>query len=316
MTSPTPLVSVAITSYFSEAWLRRALDSVLMQETDFPFEVVVGDDCSEDGSQALVRSYTEAHGDTVRLLAHPTNIGIQRNYYQTFEACRGKYIAWLDADDYWTNPHKLALQVRAMEMDESAMACAHYVRWVSPEGMVKRERYPAVKPGRYGVDEVLRRNIIASPSAMFRNGLHRRLPEWYFELAPVTDWPLWLLAAMHGGILLLDANMADYMLTPNSQFMGKGEIAWYRNDIRFYDRAESLVPKQFQRLVRAEKGLRYEALTYALRQQGDFAGAREAAIQAFRAPDSMDNLSSKVRTLAAAMLRSAESSIGPKRAAE
>jgi hypothetical protein len=181
---------------------------------------------------------------------------------------------------------------------------------------VKRERYPAIMPGRFSIDEVLRRNIIASPSAMFRNGLHRRLPEWYFELAPVTDWPLWLLAAMHGGVVLLDEVMADYMLTPNSHFMGKGEIAWYRNDIRFYERVETLVPEEFQRLVRAEKGLRYEALAYALRQQGDFAGARKAAIQAFRAPVPMDNLSSKLRTLAAAMLRSAESSIGPKRAAD
>ncbi len=79
-----------------------------------------------------------------------------------------------------------------------------------------------IAPGRYGLEEILHHNFVPSPSVMFRSGLHRQLPPWYFDIAPTTDWPLWVLAALSGDIVLLDRVMADYMLTPKSNFMSKG----------------------------------------------------------------------------------------------
>jgi hypothetical protein len=139
---------------------------------------------------------------------------------------------------------------------------------------------------------------------MFRNGLHRQLPPWYFDIAPTSDWPLWVLAAVSGDIVLLDRVMADYMLTPKSNFMSKGVYFWHVQDARFYDHVESMVPSKWHRLVRSEKGRRHESAAYLLRQQGDFHGSREAAMKAFVSPFLRDNGRSKTRALLASLFYS------------
>ncbi|MGC9198342.1 MAG: glycosyltransferase [Acidobacteriaceae bacterium] len=300
------MVSVAVTAYNSERWLPKALDSVLEQRTTFPIEIVIGEDCSKDSTLRVAYSYKERHPDMVRVLERSENLGIQRNYYETFEQCRGKYIAWLDADDYWTDPEKLAIQVKTLEADSSVGACCHFVRWITKDGELRRERYPSMSPGSYGLDEIIRHNFVASPSVVFRNGIHRGLPLWYFELAPITDWPIWVLAALPGKIVLLDRVMADYMLTPSSSYMSKGELFWYSEDARFYEHIESILPSAWHRLARSEKGKRYEAMAYALRKKGEFRASSVAALKAFRAPSFLDNCGSKTKTLFASLIREAQ----------
>src|SRR5271168_957087 len=135
-TRSIPIVSVAMTAFNSVKWLARAIESVLMQQTGFPIEIIVADDCSTDGTAAVAQRFQERHRDIVRVLARSENVGIQRNYYETFEMCQGKYIAWLDADDCWTDPYKLQLQAKALEDDPSIAICGHFVRWVTTDNEV------------------------------------------------------------------------------------------------------------------------------------------------------------------------------------
>jgi glycosyltransferase involved in cell wall biosynthesis len=301
-----PVVSVSITAYNSATWLPRALDSVLKQRATFPIEIVIGDDCSQDATVSVAHSYREKYPDVIRVLERSKNVGIQRNYYETFEQCRGKFIAWLDADDYWTDQEKLAIQVETLESDPSISLCCHVVRCVAAEGEVKQIGHPTISAGRYGLEEILRHNFVASPSAVFRNGIHRDLPPWYFDLAPMTDWPIWVLAALSGDIVLLDNVMADYQQSYGSAFWGKEPLFWHQQDARFYEHIEGILPSKWHRLARAEKGKRYEYMAYALRQQGDFAASREAAVKAFCSPSLTDNLESKTKSLLAAIVREAE----------
>jgi hypothetical protein len=301
--SPAPMVSVAITAYNSAEWLGRALDSVLMQETSFPVEIVVGDDCSRDTTVEVARNYERQHPGKVRVLARTENVGIQRNYYDTFENCRGKYIAWLDADDYWTDPEKLAIQIRAMEADPSIMLCGHYIRVVTTDGIVKQQRSPSIAPGRYGVEAMLHTCFLPSLSAVFRNGIQRELPAWYFDLAPVTEWPIWVLATLSGSAVMLDRVMADYTHTPGSAAASKGPLFRDTMEAKFYDHIQSVLTPKLCRLARAEKGKRFESIAYHLRKTSEFVASRRAAIQAFRAPSLTDNLKSKTRTLLASLLR-------------
>jgi glycosyltransferase involved in cell wall biosynthesis len=296
-------VSVAITTHNSEKWLEQALDSVLEQETGFPIEVIIADDCSQDETVDIARSYQKRYPGLITVVARPVNIGIQRNYFDTFERCRGKYIAWLDADDYWTDPRKLAIQVTALESDPSINVCCHYVRWVTKDGQINRDKAPSLPPGRYGLEEVLRQNFVATPSVMFRAGIQRSLPEWYFDLAPITDWPIWIMAALSGSILLIDCVMADYMLTPGSAFAGKGVVFGSSMEAKFYDHVESILPPRWHRLARSEKGKRYETLSYLLRKQGEYTESRRAAVKAFRSPALLDNLGGKTTSLLAAVMR-------------
>lgn len=312
--SGSPLVSVSITSFNSEKWLPKALESVFLQKANFPIEVVIGDDCSADGTVAVARSYQERNPQLIRVLERSKNVGMQRNYYETFEQCRGKYVAWLDADDYWTDPEKLIAQVQVMESDPSVSVCSHFVRWVTPDGELRREKYPSLSPGRYGLADIVHHNFVPSPSIMFRNGIHRELPEWFFDLTGMADWPLLVLAGGSGDIVLLDRVMADYTLAPGSSMTSKGSLYWYAMDVEFYEHMESILPRECHRFARAGKGKRYESISYLLGKQGNFAASREAALKAFRSPALLDNLGSKTRTLLAAVVRETESKLRRSRA--
>jgi hypothetical protein len=110
-----------------------------------------------------------------------------------------------------------------------------------------------------------------------------------------------VLAALKGDILLVDRVMADYVLSPGSSLMAKGSLMWYKTDAQFYEHIESALPKRWHRLVRAEKGKRYQALAFALRQQGDFGASRAAAFKAFCSPAPLDNIATKTKALVTAM---------------
>ncbi len=110
------LVSVLFITYNHEAYIRKALDSVLSQETDFPFEIVVGEDCSTDGTRDILRQYKEKYPDKFRLLFRKKNFGRPtRNVYETWKACKGRYVAFLEGDDYWCDVHKLQKQIDFLE---------------------------------------------------------------------------------------------------------------------------------------------------------------------------------------------------------
>ena len=300
-----PVVSVVITTFNTASSLPQTLESVLDQCARFAVEIVIYDDFSQDGTVEVAREYQQRYPHIIRFFEREQHASMQRNYYDAFEQARGRYIAWLDSDDCWTDPVKLEVQVEALDADPSVAMCGHYVRWVlrDPEFKVEVERYPRIAPGRYGLEDILRKNFMPSPSIMFRNGLHRQLPPCYFEIRLLGDWPVNVVAAQQGAILMLDHTMADYTLNPKGTFWSGGSRFWYESDILFYNYVELFIPASFHRLARSEKGRRYESLAYLLRKQGDFAGSRRAAIQAFRAPLWRDQVGSKSKALLAAVVR-------------
>ena len=119
----TPLVSVCMTTYNHEPYIAEAIESVLAQQTSFGVELVVGEDCSTDRTAAICREYAAKYPDRIRLVTSPENVGWRANYRRTFEACRGKYVAYLDGDDWWCDPRKLQMQADLMESDPGCGMC-------------------------------------------------------------------------------------------------------------------------------------------------------------------------------------------------
>ena len=118
-----PLVSVCMTTYNHEAYLAQAIEGVLSQQTDFGVELVVGEDCSTDRTRAVCERYAAQYPDRIRLVTSGENVGWRANYRRTFEACRGKYVAYCDGDDWWSDPRKLQMQVEVMESDATCGMC-------------------------------------------------------------------------------------------------------------------------------------------------------------------------------------------------
>src|ERR1017187_8839583 len=112
--TPAPLVSVAMITFNHRPYIERAVKCVLNQETDFNVELVIGEDCSTDGTRELVFDLQRRHPEIIRVVTSEHNVGAQ-NILRTERACRGKYLAYCEGDDYWNDPSKLAKQVAFLE---------------------------------------------------------------------------------------------------------------------------------------------------------------------------------------------------------
>jgi glycosyltransferase involved in cell wall biosynthesis len=210
-----PKVSVAMITYNHERFVAQAVESVLMQRASFDYELVIGEDASDDATPDIVQRYQQTHPGIIRLVTSERNVGMVRNLARTIEACRGEYIALLEGDDYWTSPEKLEVQVACLDADRSAITCFHNVLQIPEDGghEPRFQNSPDQKPISE-LRDLLERNFIATCSAMFRAGAVGRFPEWFFAL-PWGDWPLHVLNARQGSIRYIDQVMGVYRVHPN-----------------------------------------------------------------------------------------------------
>lgn len=112
---PPPMVSVFCLVYNHEKFIGEAIEGFLMQKTNFTNVLVIGEDCSKDGSRAVILEYAHKFPGKFKLILHEKNTGGPRNQQLVFENCTGKYLAMCEGDDYWTDPFKLQKQVDFVE---------------------------------------------------------------------------------------------------------------------------------------------------------------------------------------------------------
>lgn len=129
-----PVVSVLVLTYNQKAYIRQALDSVLRQKVDFPYEILIGDDASTDGTGEIVREYAKRRPDIVRAFIREQNLGGTKNAYDLLERARGTYIANCEGDDYWVDTGKLQRQVEFLQKNPRYSACTHAVKIVDESG--------------------------------------------------------------------------------------------------------------------------------------------------------------------------------------
>jgi glycosyltransferase involved in cell wall biosynthesis len=128
ITDQNLMVSVCCTTYNHKDFISQTIESFLMQETNFRYEIVVGDDCSTDGTTEILKSYKEKYPDMIKIIYPEKNRGAHLNTINTLSACEGKYIALCDGDDFWTSPQKLQKQVDFLENNPEYIICCHYTR--------------------------------------------------------------------------------------------------------------------------------------------------------------------------------------------
>lgn len=198
-----PRVSISMITFRHEKWVGEAIESVLNQDLD-DWEIVLGDDLSDDGTMDVIRSYEERcmgpFGQRLRLLPHDVKLGPRQNYMRTLRACRGEYTAQLDGDDWFTDEQKLSKQVRFL--DERPDFSGVFGAWLETDengdngvltpgfGIGDQTRFSAADFGAYCKT--------TSVVSLFRTDLFGDFPDWYTE-ADVGDWPLHVLNLMHGG---------------------------------------------------------------------------------------------------------------------
>jgi glycosyltransferase involved in cell wall biosynthesis len=112
------MLDVAIVTYNQETCIAQAIDSVLMQKTNFPFRIIIGEDCSTDNTLQICQAYAKKYPNKVVLIQNEQNIGLVKNYKSVFEACTAKYLAILEGDDFWMDEYKLQKQVDILQKDD------------------------------------------------------------------------------------------------------------------------------------------------------------------------------------------------------
>lgn len=206
-------LSVAIITYNHERFIRQALESVLAQQVNFDYEIVVGEDCSTDGTRAILMDFHRRYPERIVPLLHDRNIGAMRNFQATLSACRGQYLAIVEGDDYWTCDNKLQRQVDFLDRHPDYAICFHRAQIRDEMATDRAGLLPhfGFKAGSYTIEDLLAENFITTCTVMYRWGSVGLLPDWFLDLK-LGDWPLHILVARSGKIELMDEVMAVYRL--------------------------------------------------------------------------------------------------------
>ncbi len=206
------MVSVVCETYNHLPYIRSALDGFVMQKTDFPFEVVVHDDASTDGTADVVREYMERYPGLIRVILQKENQyskGVYTDLDCLYPQARGRYLAICEGDDYWTDPYKLQKQFDAMEAHPEVDISAH-AAYEEQDGVRTGKIAPSDRDRIFRPEEVIRLGggFVASASLMFRRTLDDDVPEFrrFFH----NDYTTQIHGALRGGMLYLSDCMAVY----------------------------------------------------------------------------------------------------------
>lgn len=250
--SDLPLVSVSLTTYNHAPYIAATLESMLSQKTTFPFEICIGEDDSSDETREICKQYAEQHPDIIRLFLRDRKDMIpyngrpsgRYNYKETLQACRGKYIATCDGDDYWCSPHKLQTQADFLEGHPDFSIC-----FIGSKKL-KRGRFRRANrhvPGKVtGLADIVKRVYMPTASVMFRNGCFDDLNEW-FEKVPYMDHLLFCMAARYGKIRFIKQVMSVYRMHDTGVWSSQSQQNRLINRIALRQVVAEMLKKDFSR---------------------------------------------------------------------
>jgi len=238
-------------TYNHERFFRQALDSVLMQITDFEIEILISEDCSTDGTREIVIEFQRNHPQKVSLLLSEHNIHSNEIVSRGIRAARGKYIALLDGDDYWTSPHKLQKQVDYLDRHPECAICFHNARVVHEDASHPAWNWtPESQKEISTLEEIWMGNFIATCSTVFRKGLVEEIPGWYHDLFPITDWPLHILNAEHGSIGYIPELMGVYRYHSGGYYSPYSETKKQAETLKFYRIMNRNLDYRYEKIIR------------------------------------------------------------------
>lgn len=207
-------VSVCIITYKQREFIKDCIEGALMQQTNFNFEIVIGDDNSTDGTSEICKCYANRNKN-IHYHLRKRNLGMMGNWIATIQNCSGKYIALCEGDDYWTDPLKLQKQVDFMEANKDYSICFHDVLELRADGKLYpsetiESRYENIidKNNIDYKDLLVQGNFIHTCSVVFRNEF-QRYPV-IFQLSSVADYLLHIHNSRNGKIKKLNERMAVY----------------------------------------------------------------------------------------------------------
>jgi len=252
-----PVVSVCIQTYQHAAFIAECLDSVLMQETDFPYEIIVGEDDSKDGTREICKEYAEKYPDKIRLFLRDEKDKIfingrktgRFNFIENLKAARGEFIALCDGDDYWIDESKLRQQ-QELIVSNKLVACYsnHYIKTTASlslnnpfNNQYKEHKLIELSPKTVGSSRLLigQLSTLVAKSIFIKEFIGNSLAKEIWA----ADGLLFLLLSSYGRVGYLNAAFSLYRIEGQGVTSIAKTKLFYINRSREYDLLRQGFPK-------------------------------------------------------------------------
>lgn len=234
-------VTVLVTTYNHEKYIAECIESILIQKTNFDFELLIGVDDGGDKTLVICKEFERKFPDKIRVINNDvSNVLLLKgkrtgryNFLNILKQAQGKYIARCDGDDYWSDENKLQMQYNLLESNSNAVVCHHWHRYAVSDDGVNYYEKEAPKEGQgylnqeiASVEQILENKLrIKSRTIMFRNIIHQ-FPKWYFDIK-YGDVALTMLLGKHGNFAFINKEMAVYRQTSEGVSSHGKESFWF-----------------------------------------------------------------------------------------
>ncbi|HIE44902.1 MAG TPA: glycosyltransferase [Flavobacteriaceae bacterium] len=262
-----PFVSILTITYNHELFIAQAIDSFLMQETDFDFEIVIGEDCSTDNTRKIIEEYQKTHPKKIRLLPSNKNLGIEANFYRTTQACNGKYIAICDGDDYWIDKNKLQLQVDFLEKNKDYGTVATLKKDFLQSESKFREKLDTINKEIKTLQfkYFLFNSYLTPVTVMFKNTLVKEYSKLYIEnkdKLTFLDYSLWMYFSLKEKVGVLNKYTGVYRVLTESASHFRKNKSWvldkkFYKDIIFYKENYPNIDKELMDKAIYSRAIKY-----------------------------------------------------------
>jgi len=210
-------VSVLILTYNQQDYIAQAIESVLIQQTDYSYEIIIGDDGSTDNTRQICLEYKNKYPSIITLLFHEKNIGLLANFVSIVQAAKGKYIASCDGDDYWIDSFKIQKQVDFLENNQD-YAFIHTGKKMLYNGAIVEDKKNGYKQT---MEELLMCCFICSSTVVFRKDLANNFIKDFVEISLLRGWkmedyPVWLFLGIHYKFAYMEDDTLMYRVLPNT----------------------------------------------------------------------------------------------------
>ena len=252
-------VTVCCITYNHEHLIRQALDSFLMQKTNFKFKVFVGEDNGPDGTADVIREYAEKYPDIIVPFLRTENMGAQTNLIDICNHATSPYIAFCEGDDFWIDEYKLQKQYDYMQAHEDVRMCYTNTEILAPEDWHLNDYYKHEKDGRivmpgctpgfkkkpyYLASDFVSISPSHTSSAFYRWNYDLDIPSWFYE-GLIGDAPITILQMGKGKAVYLPDVTSVYRRSDVGVFMNKDHLEHFANTRLDYVRFLSGLRKYF-----------------------------------------------------------------------
>ena len=236
-------VSIVCVTYNHEKYIRKAIESFLMQETNFRYEIIIHDDASTDNTPSIIKEYQQKYPNIIRPILQKDNqfshhISVHKNFI--IPAVRGEYVALCDGDDYWTDPLKIQRQADILDQFSNIDICTHATEIVYSNPKKKKKLISPSKIDKvFSVEDVIRGGggFVSTNSIMYRASLDKNIP--FFRKKTGDDYAIQIHGSLNGGMFFISKVMSAYRYHADGSWTTRmnnniSKRLKYFDDIKFF----------------------------------------------------------------------------------